>query len=100
MDLLRLLVKAGPNAELRGLVFSNFSVLLSFLREDTYLLSHTFSSDGSRQSADLKGGGHRLHFASPVARLMVVVINGDALLATSISDEHLSQLAKCVARSR
>lgn len=34
MDLLRLLVEAGPNEELRRLVFSNFSLLLSFLRLD------------------------------------------------------------------
>lgn len=133
MDLLRLLVEAGPNDELRRLVFSNFSLLLSFLRLDdicrTPLVesipgplrrnsasgSAAFgssnagaigvSSGGVKAEVGEEGGasagnGVRLDLASPVARLMGVVLEGDVDLVTCVSDEHLTLLARGAARSR
>ena len=105
MDLLRRLVKAGPNADLRRLLFSNFTMLLSFLMMD---MSETASAaTGRRRSVDFgggsvvdRGGGRRLYFAGPVARLMGAVVDGDAVLVTSVSDEQLTQLARGAARSR
>ncbi|CAM9408922.1 unnamed protein product, partial [Laminaria digitata] len=56
MDLLRRLVKAGPNADLRRLLFSNFTMLLSFLKMDSS--SETASAAaGRRRSVDYDGGG-------------------------------------------
>lgn len=105
MDLLRRLVKSGPNADLRRLLFSNFTMLLSFLKMDS---SETApAATGRRRSVDFdgdavgdRGGGRRLYFAGPVARLMGAVVDGDAVLVTSVSDEQLTQLARGAARSR
>lgn len=104
MDLLRLLVKAGPNSDLRRLLFSNFSALLSFLKVDT-ARPPAAAPAASEQPLDAgggggSGGGRRLYFAGPVARLMGAVVEGDAALVTSVSDEHLTQLARVAARSR
>lgn len=102
MDLLLRLVKAGPNADLRRLLFSNFTMLLSFLKMDS-----NETATGRRRSVDFgggsvsdRGGGRRLYFAGPVARLMGAVVDGDAVLVTSVSDEQLTQLARGAARSR
>lgn len=106
MDLLRLLVKAGPNSDLRRLLFSNFSVLLSFLKVDNAAPAQTVSPPFRRQSVDFGSGsvggrrGRRLYFAGAVARLMGVVVDGDAVMMTCVSDEHLTQLARGAARSR
>lgn len=102
MDLLRLLVKAGPNSDLRRLLFSNFSALLSFLKVDTARPPPTAAACEQPLGAGGggSGGGRRLYFAGPVARLMGAVVEGDAALVTSVSDEHLTQLARGAARSR
>ena len=88
MNLLRLLVEAGANTELRRLLFSNFSLLISFLKVDM------------SPAQDVSPGARRLLFAEPVARLMGAVIDGNLTLVTSVSDEHLTQLARKAARSR
>ncbi|CAM9296089.1 unnamed protein product, partial [Hapterophycus canaliculatus] len=117
MELLRLLVKAGPNSDLRRLLFSNFSFLLSFLELDATAAdapspSHQTPSSppATTQSRDTdavgvgrgagRSGGRRLYFASPVARLMGAVIEEDYVLVTSISDDHLAHLAIAATRSR
>ncbi|CAN0303513.1 unnamed protein product, partial [Scytosiphon promiscuus] len=117
MELLRLLVKAGPNSDLRRLLFSNFSFLLSFLELDASAVDPTppsqknaagppaTSRGGSAAAGEVgsggkRSGGRRLYFASPVARLMGAVIDEDFVLVTSISDEHLTQLAMAATRSR
>lgn len=109
MDLLRRLVKAGPNADLRRLLFSNFTMLLSFLKMGS---CETESATSRRRSVDFngvsdsdrdgegRGGGRRLYFAGPVARLMGAVVDGDVVLVTSVSDEQLTQLARGAASSR
>lgn len=113
MDLLRLLVQAGNNSELRRLLFSNFSLLLSFLNVDATTCTPRRSSDtenwqneyfpgggSGTGSASGGGGGRRLYFAAPVARLMAAVVDGDDALVKSVSDEHLTQLARGASRSR
>lgn len=88
MDLLRLLVEAGPNPELRRLLFSNFPLLISFLKVDAPPV-HKASP-----------GGRHLVFARPVSCLMGAVVDGDLSLMTSITEELLTQLARKAARSR
>lgn len=88
MDLLRLLVEAGPNPELRRLLFSNFPLLISFLKVDVPPVH------------DASPGGRRLVFARPVSCLMGAVVSGDLSLLRSITDELLTQLARKAARSR
>lgn len=115
MELLRLLVKAGPNSDLKRLLFSNFSFLLSFLEMDAAAAADAPSPSqqneagpsAATRSAGVgtgreagRSGGRRLYFASPVARLMGAVIDGDYVLVTSISDDHLAQLAMAATRSR
>ncbi len=132
MELLRLLVKAGPNADLRRLVFSNFFLLLSFLEVDaaantpsspplqTAATAASVTGDDRRHQRNIdlenksgagcgcaggggRGGeacGRRLYFASPVARLMGAVVDGDVVLVTSVSDEHLIQLTMAATGSR
>lgn len=139
-----MLVNAGPNPNIRRLVFSNFTMLLTFLNVDTadqssqqnvytptggqYRQSDDYDDDdtgndsGSRDwasrgisgrsggdgvnSDDAEYGkysdkwGRRLYFARPVARLMGAVVDGDAFLGESISEEHLKQLAMGAARTR
>lgn len=112
MELLRLLVIAGSNSDLRRLLFSKFSLLLSFLEVDVAgtpppSRQATAPATASAVDSDRLGhdgssgvGGRRLYFASPVARLMGVVVGGDNALVTSVSDEHLTQLAMAATRSR
>lgn len=133
MELLRLLVKAGPNSDLKRLMFSNFFLLLSFLEVDVSAPSSSLpqtaataasatGADRHQRNVDLgsksgagcgcggvggSGGdwdgeacGRRLYFASPVARLMAEVVDGDVVLVTSVSDQHLMQLTMAATGSR
>lgn len=100
MELLRLLVKAGPNADLRRLLFSKFSLLLSFLEVNTTASEAASGVPGASGGGGGEVGGRRLYFASPVARLMGVVVHGDVALVTSVSDGHLTQLAMAATRNR
>lgn len=106
MELLRLLVEQGPNPDLRRLLFSNFSLLLSFLDVGAPASTAASSSQqavvvgGGGGGGDGRSGGRRLFFASPVARLMGEVVNQDYVLVTSVSEEHLTQLAMAATRSR
>lgn len=125
MELLHLLIKAKPDSDLRRLLFSYFSLLLSFLEVDangtprppqqTTAGSATTGADYARfrsepvRNSDGGGGGgggggdvggRRLYFASPVAHLMAAVVDGDETLMTSVSHEHLTQLAMAATRSR
>lgn len=105
MELLRLLVEQGPNSDLRRLLFSNFSLLLSFLDVGAPAPTAASSSEqavvvGGGGDGRSGGGGRRLFFASPVARLMGEVVNQDYVLVTSVSEEHLTQLAMAATRSR
>lgn len=125
MELLHLLMKAGPDSDLRRLLFSNFPLLLSFLEVDatgtphlpqqatagsaTTGTDHTCLRSASGRNHDVAGGGdcgvgeiggRRLYFASPVAHLMAGVVDGDEVLMTSVSHEHLTQLAMAATRSR
>lgn len=109
-------MKAGPNSDLRRLLFSNFSFLLSFLEMDASAAEAsspsqqaasagppTTSRSGGIAASDIGSrrlGGRRLYFASPVARLLGAVVDEDYVLVTSISDEHLTQLAMAATRSR
>lgn len=96
-----MLVEAGPNAELRRLVFSNAALLLSFLRlNNINRLPVADALSESRRSTDKGRGGRRLNLAAPVAGLMGVLVEGDAELATCVSDEHLTLLVRGTARSR
>ena len=61
------------------------------------------SASASAGAAPVGGGmagGRRLYFASPVARLIGVVVHGDVALVTSISDDHLTQLTMAATRNR
>lgn len=123
MELLHLRMKARPDSDLRRLLFSKFSLLLSFLEVDTSGTPHpsqqtashrsaTTGTDHARQRgasahrnrgdgdvvADI--GGRRLYFASPVAHLLAAVVDGDEVLMTSVSHEHLTQLAMAATRGR
>lgn len=115
MELLRLLVKAGPNSDLRRLLFSNFSLFLSFLDVNVTGASppgqaapapapapapSPAPTAASGNGGGVGVGGRRLYFASPVARLMGVVVHGDVALVTSVSDDHLTQLTMAATRNR
>lgn len=111
MELLRLLVKVGPKADLRRLLFSSFSMVLSFLEGDaagmqtSRVIGPTATSAVTSDNPDQQGvkhgnGGRRLYFATPVARLMGVVVDSDVTLVTSISDDNLTQLVMAATRSR
>lgn len=99
-----MLVKAGPNAEVRRLVFSNLSLLWSFLNLDSIPEPGAAARDEALASARGTDGdaGARPHLelAGPVARLVRVVVEGDAELVTQVSDEHLTLLARGAARTR
>lgn len=129
MELLHLLMKARPDSDLRLLLFSKFSLLLSFLEVDATSGTphHPSQQSTSHRSATTTGsvlhalqrgvsahrnrgdgdGGdvgdissRRLYFASPVAHLLAAVVDGDEVLITSVSHEHLTQLAMAATRSR
>lgn len=115
MELLRLLVKAGPNPDLCRLLFSNFSLFLSFLEVNATgtpppgqaapaSAPASEAASGSPGSGGGGGGGgvggRRLYFASPVARLMGIVVHGDVALVKSVSDDHLTQLTMAATRNR
>lgn len=76
-----MLVKNGPDPDLRIRVFSNFSLLLSFLELD-------------RSSTPDQEDHGAVRLSGSVAKLMVDVLDGDAELMTTTPNDQLALLAR------